>query len=1188
MADEYIIPIGIDGNPAIKSLGEIVSALEDTTEASQDAGKAMNESLTKPVAAADKLEAELTSVGKKINEVAADANKLGKGLSDNLNVDSAAKGFTQNINNLKKQISEITERKKIGIEIDPAAIKSLEEARDSLRNNFDSIKGTLSSAGEVLRSDLEIAKKNVEQITREIANITENPINQAAMATPGASQQELRKELFAAQESLQQEQAILDALASQLAEIDGVNKDLVSTLAQANAAVDANKVKIIDLGSSFEDVYGDLQPLTTRLGELEDRMYELALAGQTNTDEFKQLQAEAIKYRQTIQQVDSAVDTFAKRSAILDITVEAVTGLTGAFAAAQGAAALFGEENEEIEKALLKVNAAMSILQGVQAVAAVFNKDSAISALLLRNNLIGQAQATTAATVATEAQTAATGKATIATRVFSGALKAIGIGLIIGLIAFLVQNWDKLTAAVNKFLPAGTSVGKIFDSIKSYAMGAGTAIIEYLVTPFNALSALFQGDLEGFKAAIEKGFSFKANFQKGYNAQELANERAHQLELEKSRIEADARDLQRRKNRGEDVSKQEQALQRRRIAILEAGSKERLEAERSLEDMQDAAYKTAQDKAKQAAKEAAAEAKKRAKEAEEEAKRNAEAILGFNRAAEDAQLAVLKDGIEKRRKELDLSFKRRIEDLNKETNLSAAAIVERNKAIALLQAQQLEEQTRLTTEHNKEIVSLQIAAERQRLELAKESRDTSLALFDIETKELRAEIEERYKDQEELRTKLIAALEDNVARERAKVNKEYQLKELKEEEERQSNLIELSSKYAVENEKTERLKQIALLNLRAEYAQKNIDALLANGETENSIAVLQARKNLEDIRKQVDNATKDGQKFSWFDFLGLGDLSDKDQQAISKAFSSFKDSVGQITDFIVDQYDRQIEKKQEVIDQLDDEIGDLEKRLDKEIALRDKGLANDVENVQKELALKEEQKNEEIRQQQELVARKQELQRAQLVVDSVVQASNLAVAATEIFKSLASIPFIGVPLAIAAIGTMIGAFAVSRVKAAQAINSQSFGEGGWIEGKPHSQGGVKYRSDDGRNIELEGNEYVVSAKAMNKYGDVIEAANEDDIGALGAYNSALRLMLKESGIALFSESNETASRDINVKNELNVNVNHGNIGELTDISKNLAFLAKQKRDAIETWEDDVFHYRRQGNKTTKIRKNAKA
>jgi septal ring factor EnvC (AmiA/AmiB activator) len=37
-----------------------------------------------------------------------------------------------------------------------------------------------------------------------------------------------------------------------------------------------------DVSKTFEEVYGELKPLTARMGEAEDRLYELAAAGAYN------------------------------------------------------------------------------------------------------------------------------------------------------------------------------------------------------------------------------------------------------------------------------------------------------------------------------------------------------------------------------------------------------------------------------------------------------------------------------------------------------------------------------------------------------------------------------------------------------------------------------------------------------------------------------------------------------------------------------------------------------------------------------------------------------------------------------------------------------------------------------------------------------------------------------------------
>ncbi|RZW57460.1 MAG: hypothetical protein EX263_00705, partial [Flavobacteriaceae bacterium] len=92
-------------------------------------------------------------------------------------------------------------------------------------------------------------------------------------------------------------------------EVDRLNKALKQTENQVkdiNTATDK-----FDLGKKFDDVYKDTAPLSSRLGELEDRMYELAFAGKANTEEFVALQKEAVSMRQTIIGVDKQVDILA-------------------------------------------------------------------------------------------------------------------------------------------------------------------------------------------------------------------------------------------------------------------------------------------------------------------------------------------------------------------------------------------------------------------------------------------------------------------------------------------------------------------------------------------------------------------------------------------------------------------------------------------------------------------------------------------------------------------------------------------------------------------------------------------------------------------------------------------------------------------------------------------------------------
>lgn len=121
-----------------------------------------------------------------------------------------------------------------------------------------------------------------------------------------------------------------------------------------------------DLGASFEDIHGEMKPLTGQMGEMEDRLYQMALAGDTASKEYKDLLAEVGKYRKVQIETDLAVDQAAGTMA--QKLGGALQGAASGFALVQGSMALFGVESEEVEKALLKVQSAMALSEGIRGV----------------------------------------------------------------------------------------------------------------------------------------------------------------------------------------------------------------------------------------------------------------------------------------------------------------------------------------------------------------------------------------------------------------------------------------------------------------------------------------------------------------------------------------------------------------------------------------------------------------------------------------------------------------------------------------------------------------------------------------------------------------------------------------------------------------------------------------------------
>jgi len=118
-----------------------------------------------------------------------------------------------------------------------------------------------------------------------------------------------------------------------------------------------------DTGATFANVYGEMQPLTTRMGEAEDRLYELALAGKTATKEYQDLLQTTQNYLRVQQSVDLQVEAGAVPAA--QKMTMAVGGVSGAFGVAEGAAALFGVESQKLQETMVRLQAAMTITQGL-------------------------------------------------------------------------------------------------------------------------------------------------------------------------------------------------------------------------------------------------------------------------------------------------------------------------------------------------------------------------------------------------------------------------------------------------------------------------------------------------------------------------------------------------------------------------------------------------------------------------------------------------------------------------------------------------------------------------------------------------------------------------------------------------------------------------------------------------------
>jgi hypothetical protein len=224
----------------------------------------------------------------------------------------------------------------------------------------------------------------------------------------------------------------------------------------------AKKVQL-EVEIKGNDSVGKAAEKTTSLRtELKKLKQELA-SGNLTGEAFLKARERAGQLQDKIGDINQEVKNLSSDSRKLDAFLTLGQGIAGGFAAAQGAMALFGSENDEIQKSLLKVQSAVAVLNGLQAVHNTINKSSA---------LITEAQSIKlkVLTFVQTRYTAAVGTSTGALKLMRIAGAALGIGLIVTAIGLLIANFSKIKKVVLDFIPGLSHLGDLFTKVKNAVM----------------------------------------------------------------------------------------------------------------------------------------------------------------------------------------------------------------------------------------------------------------------------------------------------------------------------------------------------------------------------------------------------------------------------------------------------------------------------------------------------------------------------------------------------------------------------------------------------------------------------------------------------------------------------------------------------------------------------------------------
>ena len=189
-------------------------------------------------------------------------------------------------------------------------------------------------------------------------------------------------------------------------------------MAQENVGIN------IQVGGNQDQALGSLK---AQLREATAEVTKLSEQFGASSKEAVNAAKRAAELKDQIGDAKSLIDAFNPDAKFKALTAS-LSGVAGGFSALQGAVGLFGKENEDLQKTLLKVNSAMALSQGLQSVGESIDSFKQLGTVI-KTQVVG------------------------AFSTLRGAIIATGIGALAVVLGLVVANFDKVKKAVLDMFP---------------------------------------------------------------------------------------------------------------------------------------------------------------------------------------------------------------------------------------------------------------------------------------------------------------------------------------------------------------------------------------------------------------------------------------------------------------------------------------------------------------------------------------------------------------------------------------------------------------------------------------------------------------------------------------------------------------------------------------------------------------
>lgn len=431
------------------------------------------------------------------------------------------------------------------------AITTVKELKQYISELKDDLVKTDRTSEEYKKTldELAIAQTKLTEVTNDAKQA-----NNYAEGSYRALNQELvrlRNEYKNLTEAERNNASVGGAILTRIQELDNELKSIDATMGNYQRNVGHYQLALEALNKTYANQRQELKALKIAMESLDEGSAEYQQAFNRSAEITHNLaeQQELLKY--------SSADLGDQLSNMRGIATNMIAG----FSAVNAAMGMFGEKNEDVQKAMLKVQQAMAIVQGLQGMDGLIKRTRGLSTAMKVwfNTSKDVTKATVAQATAVQSETVATQGATVAQKGLNAAMKANPIGFVLTAVMALVTAFTLFKGKLDKLIQGNEKLQTILGKVRGALSAFGSTLknvvlvpvqelINYVKTLGAVMIDVFNGNWdkigEDFKAGIENAKNIVVNAGKDIAKSYNEGVQAVNEEYARKRAEARAKELE--------------------------------------------------------------------------------------------------------------------------------------------------------------------------------------------------------------------------------------------------------------------------------------------------------------------------------------------------------------------------------------------------------------------------------------------------------------------------------------------------------------------------------------------------------------------------------------------------------------------------------------------------------------------